>query len=200
MDSQRSLVFKISEHLSKTDHDTICYLYKLPDSYKSCNASRLELLEKLEKMGKFSASRPDSLEMVLETIHRSDLVDMVRNDHSRKAIYRELCDQLAQAKLCYTRAKSAEEKLSGSIMQKVKSLTPETLEKRLTEVHASVQAQVTSLEEMVDSSRELVARHEVAVARRNSSGMALAEPDRQIWSGHTGVRAHPPRALSPSEY
>ena len=197
MDPQRTLVFKISEHLSKADHDTICYLYNLPDSYKSCNASRLELLEKLEKIGTFSASRPESLENVLNAISRSDLVDMVRNDHSRKAVYRELCDQLAQAQLCYTRAKTTEEKLSVSVMQKVKSLSPETLEERLTEVHRCVQAQVTSLEEMVDSSRELVARHEVAVAGRSSSGVALARPDRQISSGHTGVGVLPP--LSPSK-
>ena len=192
-DPQRTRVFEISEYLSKTDHDTICYLYKLPDSHKSCNASRLELLIKLEKLGKFSASRPESLEKVLNAIHRSDLVDIVKKDHCRSvefASYRELCDQLAQAKLCYTQAKTAEEKLSACLLQKFKSLTPEGLEKRLNEVHRYLQAQVTSSERMADCSREMVARHSVAAAGRSEVAPGSPQGPGKVWQ--TRVRVLPP--------
>jgi len=75
-DKFRTLVFEISQNLSESDQETLVYIYRLPDSFK--NVPPLRPLIELERRGVFSSSTPDSLADVLATIHRHDLVGLVR--------------------------------------------------------------------------------------------------------------------------
>lgn len=70
------IVFEISQLLSLQDLGAISYLYKLPDTCKDLSC-QLQVLVDLERRGVFSPSNPEGLKTLLDTIHRSDLSEMV---------------------------------------------------------------------------------------------------------------------------
>jgi len=85
-DKFRTLVFEISQNLSESDQETLVYIYRLPNSFK--NVPPLRPLTELERRGVFSSSTPDSLADVLATIHRHDLVGLVRQYHPGSEVVR----------------------------------------------------------------------------------------------------------------
>ena len=77
--SFRQLIYNFSQKLSKEERQAIVYirLYECREQYR--DASTLNVLSKLEMCGVFSPSDPAGLIDVAKDIHRSDLVNLVKD-------------------------------------------------------------------------------------------------------------------------
>ena len=75
----RQLIYNFSQKLSKEDCQAIVYirLYECREQYR--DASKLDVLSKLEMCGVFSPSNSAGLIDVAKDIHRSDLVNLVKD-------------------------------------------------------------------------------------------------------------------------
>ena len=87
-DKFRTVVFEIAQNLSESDLETLVYIYRLPDSFK--NVPPLRPLTELERRGVFSSLTPDSLADVLATIHRHDLVGLLRRYEPESEVVRRV--------------------------------------------------------------------------------------------------------------
>ena len=75
----RQLIYNFSQKLSKEECQAIVYirLYEFREQYR--DASMLDVLSKLEMCGVFSPGNPAGLIDVAKDIHRSDLVNLVKD-------------------------------------------------------------------------------------------------------------------------
>lgn len=75
----RQLIYNFSQKLSKEECQAIVYirLYECREQYR--DASKLDVLSKLEMCGVFSPSNSAGLIDVAKDIHRSDLVNLVKD-------------------------------------------------------------------------------------------------------------------------
>lgn len=94
------LVFDISEQLTSKNIEALKYIYKVafPD-----NVTNLRALMTLESKGVFSSSNIQGLRVLLEDIHRCDLLDMLKVVEDKRL------------QLCYCQAKSAGDQLKTII-------------------------------------------------------------------------------------
>ncbi len=80
-DAFRKTVVNISHALSSYDLEQIVYLFAIPE--QDGKNTPLSVLKRLERDGKFSATKPEGLDKLLQDIHRSDLSGRISDYCSR---------------------------------------------------------------------------------------------------------------------
>ncbi len=92
----RITVVNISHALSSSDLEKIVYLFAIPE--QDGKNTSLSVLKRLERDGKFSATKPEGLDKLLQDIHRSDLSGQVSDYCSRFRHCKSYCCGLSQCR------------------------------------------------------------------------------------------------------